>query len=118
MSDSIPDNPYPVGSTEWCWLEAYGDMKELSELSSLSETALSATTPTKFVRLSPRRLGMKRRVALSLGTPLGLLDEAIRPGAPLRHRTKRIIARAETERLAIPQGNPKGIASRELQPRP
>ena len=32
MSDSIPDNPYPVGSPEWRWLEAYGDMKELSEL--------------------------------------------------------------------------------------
>ena len=71
MSDSIPDNPYPVGSPEWRWLEAYGGMKESSELSSLSEDSLKRNHPDKIVRLSPRRLGMKRRVALSLGTPLG-----------------------------------------------
>ena len=34
--DSIVDK-YPVGSPEWRWLEGYGDMKESSELSSLSE---------------------------------------------------------------------------------
>jgi hypothetical protein len=70
MSDNIPDNPYPVGSPEWRWLEGYGDMKESSELSSLSEDSLKRNHPDKIVRLGPRRLGMKRRHALSLGRPL------------------------------------------------
>ena len=61
---------YPVGSPEWRWLEGYGDMKESSELSSLSEDSLKRNHPDKIVRLGPRRLGMKRRMALSLGTPL------------------------------------------------
>ena len=67
--DSFLDK-YPVGSPEWRWLEGYGDMKELSELSSLSEDSLKRNHPDKIVRLGPRRLGMKRRMALSLGTPL------------------------------------------------
>lgn len=67
--DSFLDK-YPVGSPEWRWLEAYGDMKESSELSSLSEDSLKRNHPDKIVRLGPRRLGMKRRVALSLGKPL------------------------------------------------
>ncbi len=40
MSNSISDNPYPVGSPEWRWLEAYGDIGESSELSSLSPDSL------------------------------------------------------------------------------
>ena len=67
--DSFLDK-YPVGSPEWRWLEGFGDMKESSELSSLSEDSLKRNHPDKIVRLGPRRLGMKRRVALSLGTPL------------------------------------------------
>jgi hypothetical protein len=67
MSDS---NTYPVGSPEWSWLEGYGTLKESAELSSLSEDNLIRNHPDKIVRLSPRRLGMKRRDALSLGTPL------------------------------------------------
>ena len=37
---------------------------------SLSEDSLKRNHPDKIVRLGPRRLGMKRRVALSLGKPL------------------------------------------------
>jgi hypothetical protein len=70
MSDSIPSNPYPVGSPEWCWLEGCGDMNESSKLSGLSPDSLLRNHRDKILRLSPRRLGMKRRVALSLGTPL------------------------------------------------
>jgi hypothetical protein len=69
MSDSTP-NPYPVGSPEWRWLEGYGDMKESAELSSLSEDSLKRNHRDKIVRLSQRRLGMKRKHALSLGVPL------------------------------------------------
>jgi hypothetical protein len=70
MSDSIPDNRYPIGSPEWRWLEAYVNMKESSELSGVSEDSLKRNHSDKIARLGPRRLGMKRRVALSLGTPL------------------------------------------------
>jgi hypothetical protein len=67
--DSFLDK-YPVGSPEWRWLEGYGDMRESSELSSLSEDSLKRNHAEKIVRLGPRRLGMKRRDALSLGKPL------------------------------------------------
>ena len=63
----MPDQ-YPVGSPEWRWLEGYGDMKEVVELSSLSEDSLKRHHRDKLVQLSPRRLGMKRKDALSLGT--------------------------------------------------
>lgn len=69
MSDNTLDK-YPVGSPEWRWLEGYGDMKESAELSSLSEDSLKRNHPDKIRRLGPRRLGMKRRDALSLGTLL------------------------------------------------
>src|SRR5262245_39957034 len=54
---AMPDSPvfvntYPVGSPEWRWLEGYGDMKESSELSSLSEDSLKRNHPDKIVRLS------------------------------------------------------------------
>lgn len=68
MSDST--NPYPVGSPEWRWLEGYGDMKESVELSSLSKDSLLRNHGDKIIRLSRRRLGMKRKHALSLGVPL------------------------------------------------
>ena len=64
MSDTT--NPYPVGSPEWRWIEGYGGMKESAELSSLSED----NHGDKIVRLSRRRLGMKRKHALSLGKPI------------------------------------------------
>jgi hypothetical protein len=63
-------NHYAVGSPEWRWLEGFGDLKESAELSSLSEDSLKRNHPDKIRRLGPRRLGMKRRDALSLGTPL------------------------------------------------
>jgi hypothetical protein len=58
MPDNTLDNPYPVGSPEWRWLEAYGDMKESSELSSLSPDSLLRNHRDKIRRLGPRRLGM------------------------------------------------------------
>ena len=90
MSNSISGNPYPVGSLEWRWLEAYGDMKESSELSSLSPDSLVRNHRDKIVRLSPRRLGMKRRDALSLGTPLKTSVMKIPPRRAAARRRMRI----------------------------
>jgi hypothetical protein len=70
MPDNTLDNTYPVGSPEWRWLNGYGNMKESSELSSLSEDSLKRNHSNKIKRLGPRRLGMQRHVALSLGKPL------------------------------------------------
>jgi hypothetical protein len=75
MPDNTPEK-YSVGSPEWCWLEAYADLSEASGLSNLSEDTLKRNHSEKIVRLSPRRLGMKRRHALSLGTPLKAAAEA------------------------------------------
>jgi hypothetical protein len=69
MSDNLLDQ-HPVGSPEWCWLNGYGDMKESAKLSNLSEDSLKRNHADKIVRLGPRRLGMKRYHALSLGKPL------------------------------------------------
>jgi hypothetical protein len=67
MSDT---NQFPVGSPEWKWLESYADLGECSELSSLSEDSLKRNHRNLIVQLSERRLGMKRKHALSLGKPL------------------------------------------------
>jgi hypothetical protein len=90
MSDSIPDNPYPVGSPEWRYLESYGDMQESAELSGLSPDSLVRNHRDKIVRLSPRRLGMKRRDALSLGTPLKTSVMKIPPRHAAARRRMRI----------------------------
>jgi hypothetical protein len=51
-------------------LESYADLGECSELSSLSEDSLKRNHRNLIVQLSERRLGMKRKHALSLGKPL------------------------------------------------
>jgi hypothetical protein len=61
---------YAVGSREWCWLVGYADLKESAELSGVSEDNLKRNHSDKIVRLSPRRLGMRRAIALSLGAPI------------------------------------------------
>jgi hypothetical protein len=61
---------YPVGSPEWRWLEGYGGLQECAELAGVSEDSLKRNHPEKIKRLGPRRLGMKRKHALSLGTPI------------------------------------------------
>jgi hypothetical protein len=66
-------NKYPVGSPEWCWLNGNGDMAESAKLSGVSEDSLKRNHPDKIVRLGPRRLGMKRHAALSLGEPLKIV---------------------------------------------
>jgi hypothetical protein len=45
-------------------------MKESEELSGLSEDSLKRNHSDKILRLSLRRIGMKRHVALSLGRPI------------------------------------------------
>ena len=70
MPDNTLDNTYPVGSPEWRWLNAYAELAECAELSSLSEDSLTRNHGDKLKRLGPRRLGMKRGDALSLGKPL------------------------------------------------
>jgi hypothetical protein len=67
VSDNGLFDKYPVGSPEWRWLNGVGDMRESSELSGLSEDTLRRIHPDKILTLSPRRRGMKRYVALSLG---------------------------------------------------
>jgi hypothetical protein len=69
MPNSLFDK-YPVGSPEWRWLNGYGELKECAELSSLSEDSLKRNHSDKVKRLGPRRLGMKRGDAISLGKPL------------------------------------------------
>lgn len=69
MSENLLDQ-YPVGSPEWKWLNGVGDMKESEELSGLSEDSLKRNHSDKILRLSLRRIGMKRHVALSLGRPI------------------------------------------------
>ena len=65
MSNLLDKNP--VGSPEWCWLNGYGDMGESAELAGVSPDSLKRNHADKIVRLGPRRLGMKRGVAVSLG---------------------------------------------------
>ncbi len=66
MSDDLFDK-YPVGSPEWCWLNGVGDLEESSELSGISIDGLKRYHADKILDLSPRRRGMKRYVALSIG---------------------------------------------------
>ena len=61
---------YPVGSPEWCWLNGYFDLKEVEEQTGLSEDSLRRNHADKVDRLGPRRVGIKRHRALSLGKPL------------------------------------------------
>lgn len=66
MSDDLLSK-YPVGSPEWCWLNGVGDMEESSKLAGICVDGLKRHHPDKILELSPRRLGMKRYVALSIG---------------------------------------------------
>jgi hypothetical protein len=61
---------YAVGSAEWRWLAGFADLKESAELSGVSEDSLRRNHSDKIVRLGPRRLGMRRMTALSLGIPI------------------------------------------------
>jgi hypothetical protein len=63
MPDATLLDKYPVGSSEWCWLNGTGDMKESAELSGLSKDSLRRNHPDKILRLGPRRVGMKPRIA-------------------------------------------------------
>jgi hypothetical protein len=61
---------YPVGSPEWCWLNAVCPLDESSDLAGVSEESLRRNHSDKIVRLGPRRVGMRRKDALSLGRPI------------------------------------------------
>jgi hypothetical protein len=70
MSDSSLLDQYPVGSPEWRWLNGTADLKESAELAGLSKDSLIRNHRDKVLDLGPRRRGMKRHVALTLGKPL------------------------------------------------
>jgi hypothetical protein len=70
MSDISLLETYPVGSAAWLWLNGVVDMKESAGLAGVSEDSLRRNHADKILELGPRRRGMKRYVALSIGRPL------------------------------------------------
>jgi hypothetical protein len=70
--DSNPplDDKYPVGSPEWRWLNGTADLDESSDLAGVSTESLRRNHSDLIIRLGPRRVGMKRKDALSLGRPI------------------------------------------------
>jgi hypothetical protein len=62
---------YPVGSPEWRWLMGIGDLDESAELAGISVDGLRRHHADKILNLSPRRRGMRRHVALTLGQSKG-----------------------------------------------
>ena len=65
-SDNLLDR-YPIGSPEWRWLMGIAPMAESSELAGISVDGLKRYYADKILDLSPRRRGMRRHVALSIG---------------------------------------------------
>jgi hypothetical protein len=70
MSDTSLLDKHPVGSREWCWLNGVADLKESAELAGVSKDSLIRNHADKILELGPRRKGMKRHVALTLGKPM------------------------------------------------